>query len=78
AHSALHPDDRCEVSAECLVRADDEVDVRVRFLQIVRRQAFQDGEPVDEAVVDGERVLSWDEAIEREVGPGPFAIPAGR
>ena len=25
-----------------------DVDVRVRFLHVVRRQAFRDGEPVDE------------------------------
>jgi hypothetical protein len=77
AHSALHPDDRSEVLAECLVRGG-EVDVRVRFLQVVRRQALRDGEPVDEVTVGGERILSWDEATEREVGAGPFAIPAGR
>jgi hypothetical protein len=38
---------------------------------------MRDGEPVDEAIVDGERVLSWDEATEREIEPGAFAIPEG-
>jgi hypothetical protein len=78
AHAREHPDDRAEVRTECLVHGDGEVDVRVRFLHVVRRQAFDDGEPVDEVTVDGERVLSWDEAIEREVGPGPFEFPAAR
>jgi hypothetical protein len=77
AHSRLHPDDRSAVRAEVLVR-DGEVDVRVRFLQVVRRQVFQDGRPVDECTVDGARLLSWEEAREREVGPGPFVVPAGR
>jgi hypothetical protein len=33
---------------------------------------------VDEIVVDGERHISWEEATERELGPGPIAIPGGR
>jgi hypothetical protein len=49
------------------------VDVSVRFLQVVHRQALLDGEPVDAAG----GVLTWEEAVEREVGPGPFAIDAG-
>jgi hypothetical protein len=77
AHSAAHPDDRCEMRTECLVRGDEDVEVSARFLHVVRRQAMQDGEPVDEAMVDGERVLSWDEATEREIEPGAFAIPEG-
>jgi hypothetical protein len=50
----------------------------VRFLHVVERQV-QDaaGRPVDELVVDGERHLSWQEAVERELAPGPFAIAAG-
>jgi hypothetical protein len=55
------------------------VDVTVRFLHVVRRQVVDaDGEPVDELVADGERLVSWEEATERELPPGPFAIPAGR
>jgi hypothetical protein len=75
AWNAEHPDDRCVVRAECAWEGD--VDVRVRFLHVVRRQVEIGGEPVDEAVVDGERVLSWEEATEREVGPGPISIPGG-
>jgi hypothetical protein len=71
AWSAEHPDDRCEVRAD--VRFDGELGVRVRFLQVVRRQVLRDGEPVEEAA----GVLTWDEATEREVeGPGPFSIDA--
>jgi hypothetical protein len=73
--SAEHPDDRSIVRAECL--CEGELDVRVRFLQIVRRQVEVDGRRVDQAVVDGERHLSWEEAVEREVGPGPISIEAG-
>ena len=71
AWSARHPDDRWTLQAQVL--ADGEVDVRVRFLQVVHRQAMHDGVPVDAA---GD-VLTWDEATERELGPGPFSIPAG-
>jgi hypothetical protein len=33
--------------------------------------------PVDELEVDGERWVSWEEAVEREVAPGSIRIPAG-
>jgi hypothetical protein len=55
---------------ECLLEggAGTEIDVRVRFLQVVDRQAIgPTGEPVDELSVDGRRHLSWSEAVEREV-----------
>jgi hydrogenase maturation protease len=79
AHSALHPDDPSQMRAECLVRGGDdaEIDVRVRFLQVVRRQVERDGVPVDEASVGGERHLSWEEATEHEFGPGRISIAAG-
>jgi len=85
AHSSAHPDDRCAMVTECLLlgaqgtghRAQGTVDVSVRFLHVVRRQVFLDGGPVDEAAVGGERFLSWEEAVEREVGPGPVSVPAG-
>jgi hypothetical protein len=80
AWAAEHPDDRAVVRAECLVEgAAPSVDVRVRFLQVVRRDvARADGALVDELVAGGERWLAWDEAVERELGPGPIAIAAGR
>jgi hypothetical protein len=43
------------------------VSVTVRFLQVVRRQVMQGPRPVDELIVDGERLLSWEEAVEREL-----------
>lgn len=83
AHALAHPDDPSRMRTQCLVRsrrAGDapELDVRVRFLHVVRRQAIDaDGRPVDEVVAGGVRHLTWDEAIEREAGVGPIAIPAG-
>jgi len=85
AHSARHPDDRRAVRTECLLEAgpDAAVDVRVRFLHVVRRQVLRGRTPVGELDAGGERHVSWDEAVEREVivaGPGrePVAIAAGR
>src|SRR3954471_2327852 len=73
-----HPDDRSLMQAQVLVLGSPDVEVSVRFLHVVRRQILLDGEPVDELVVDGERHITWEEAIERELGPGPVAIPGGR
>jgi hypothetical protein len=74
AHSAAHPDDPHVLQAQVLLEGSDDVDVRVRFLHVVERSLVNaDGERVDE--LDGH--LAWDEATEREVGPGPFEIPAG-
>jgi hypothetical protein len=80
AWAAEHPDDRAVLRAECLVEgAAPSIDVRVRFLQVVRRDVMRaDGTLVDELVVDGERYLAWDEAVERDLGPGPVAIPVAR
>jgi hypothetical protein len=63
--------------------ADVEVEVRVRFLHVVERQVLKIGspsaapEPVEALEVDGERWVSWDEAVERELTPGPIRVPAG-
>jgi hypothetical protein len=74
AHTAAHPDDPCVLQAQVLLEGSDDVDVRVRFLHVVERSLVRaDGEGVDE--LDGH--LAWDEATEREVGPGPFEIPYG-
>jgi hypothetical protein len=70
AHSAAHPDDPSVMRTECLLEAGGgtEIDVRVRFLQVVDRQAIDAaGEPVGELSVDGRRHLSWSEAVEREL-----------
>jgi hypothetical protein len=74
AHTREHPDDPSVLQAQVLLEGSDDVDVRVRFLHVVERSLVRaDGERVDE--LDGH--LAWDEATEREVGPGPFEIPAG-
>jgi len=80
AHSHVHPDDPSTMQTEVLLAGDGEVDVTVRFLQVVQRTVFDaDGKPVDELIVDGERYSTWEEAVEREVrGPGVIAVPAGR
>ena len=78
AHSEAHPDDRWLMRTECLLRGGGEVDVRVRFLHVVRRRVHDGERFVDELTVDGVRHLAWDEAVEREVGPGTIAIPAGQ
>ena len=67
SHSERHPDDRCTLRTECLLEGDGNVTVDVRFLHVVARQVLRDGEPVDELVAGGERHLSWDEAVEREL-----------
>ncbi len=70
---------------------DARVEVRVRFLHVVRRQVLKIDrvgggsmdppeervEEVEELEVEGERFLSWEEAVEREAGPGPIRVPAG-
>jgi hypothetical protein len=80
AWSEEHPDDPWRLRTEVLVEGEAaRVEVQVRFLHVVRRQAHDgDGHPVDELVAGGERHLSWEEATERELSrPGPFRIEAG-
>jgi hypothetical protein len=62
--------DRAIMQTECLLEgpADATLDVRVRFLQVVRRNVQRaDGRSVDALESDGARHLAWDEAREREV-----------
>jgi hypothetical protein len=68
AHAERHPDDRAEARTQVLVEgpASATLDVELRFLHVVRRQAQHAGAPVDELVAGGERHLTWDEATERE------------
>lgn len=78
-------DDWSSMQAQVLLEgdADAEVEVQVRFLHVVVRQVLRirssasAPEPVDELEVDGERWVSWEEAIEREFAPGPIRVPAG-
>jgi hydrogenase maturation protease len=71
--------ERSVMRVECLLAADDDarVDVTVRFLQVVERGLERaDGERVSELVVDGQRYLAWDEAVEREIElRAPASIP---
>jgi hypothetical protein len=78
AWNAIHPDDRSVTQTQVLVEGDPSVEVTVRFLQVVRRQLMDGDQAVDELVVDGERLVSWEEATERELGPGPFEIAGGQ
>jgi hypothetical protein len=70
-------DDRSALQTQVLLEGDGEVDVVVRCLHVVRRQVLRDGTPVDELQDGGERWVSWDEAVERELAPGPIDVPAG-
>jgi hypothetical protein len=80
AHSREHPDDPAVMRTEVLLQGDDrtQLQVTVRFLHVVQRAvARRVGEelvPVDELVVDGERHLAWEEAVEREVRMGPRTL----
>jgi hypothetical protein len=66
AHTALHPDDAGLMRTQVRLQGGDphDVSVSVRFLQVVRRE-------------EDDEYAAWDEATEREFGPGPFAIAAG-
>jgi hypothetical protein len=95
-HSAIHPDDRPCMQTEVLLVAGERatIEVTVRFLQVVHRSVARrrgsELERVDELTVGGQRYLTWDEAVEREIAlpplsveklreerPVPIAIPAG-
>src|SRR5204863_7751618 len=54
---------------ECLLEAagDCRVEVAVRFLHLVERQLWRQGERMDELEIGGELHQSWEEAVEREV-----------
>jgi hydrogenase maturation protease len=81
--------DPCRIQTQCLVVGrEPEVEVRVRFLQVVERRPARrepDGSLtwLDELRVGEERVLAWDEAREREVvltrttPRQPIDVPAG-
>jgi hydrogenase maturation protease len=72
-------DDPWTMQTQCLLEADGavRVEVRVRFLQVVWRQLVDAaGNAVDELVAGGERHLTWEEAVEREVTLGPVAVDA--
>ena len=82
SHSRDHPDDPATMRTEVLVVASDSatVEVTVRFLQIVRRAAARrrgdELEELDELTVAGERYMTWEEAVEREIDVAPTALGA--
>ncbi|MGI8632445.1 MAG: hypothetical protein ACR2NA_07860 [Solirubrobacterales bacterium] len=63
------PEGPARLRTECLLEGDPaDVEVTARFLQVVDRAVQDpDGLPVDELTVDGERYLTWEEAVEREI-----------
>jgi hypothetical protein len=77
AHSAVHPDDRPAIQAECLLEAEEpHVEVTVRFLHVVARQVVDArGRSVDELEAGSARYTSWDEATERELEAAPGRTP---
>jgi hypothetical protein len=80
AHSEAREDDRWKFRTEVLVEGlpDARLEVGVRFLQIVRRDVCRRTgtalQRVDELSVGGERYLSWEEAVEREVTLAPHSF----
>jgi hypothetical protein len=74
------------MSLQCLLESPDDscgagsATVRLRFLQLqVRSVERLEGEnhlPVEELVVDGRSVLSWDEAVECEIPLPAYAVAA--
>jgi hypothetical protein len=76
--------DRSSVQAQVLLEgADARVEVAARCLQVVRRQVLRREprsgalRPVDELEAGGERLIGWDEAVERELALGSAQIAAG-
>jgi hypothetical protein len=70
-------DDRSALQTQVLLEGGGDVDVVVRCLHVVHRQVERDGLPVDEHEDGAERWVTWDEATERALRPGPFDIAAG-
>jgi len=63
-------DDPWTMQTQCLVEGggDRRIGVGLRFLHVVWRQAVDaDGREVDALEIEGERHLTWEEAVEREV-----------
>ena len=72
-----------EMQTECLVDAagDARIDVRVRFLQLQARiveaadEAADGGfAPVESLEVEGEEIVCWDEAVERQIDEADVSV----
>jgi hypothetical protein len=58
------------MQTECLMLGDasSRMEIRLRFLQVITRQALdRDGKPVDSLEVGGDLYQTWQEAMEREI-----------
>jgi hypothetical protein len=80
AHTAAHQDDPASMQTEVLVTGTGDVNVTVRFLQVIERTVLDGtGKPVDQLEIGGELYLTWQEAVEREIrGAGPINVAAGQ
>jgi hypothetical protein len=70
-------DDPWTMQTQCLVEGEPEarVTLGVRFLHVVWRQMVDSGgREVDELAIAGERHLTWEEAVEREVALAPAGL----
>jgi hypothetical protein len=78
AWTRAHEDDACWIEAQCLVEGDAaaRVSATLRCLHVVDRRVHDGARWVDELTVAGERHLAWEEAAEREVTVGPWALGA--
>jgi hypothetical protein len=79
AHAEGRPmgDDPWTMQTQCLIEGgpSTQVGVTVRFLHIVARQMVDpDGRDVDELTCGGERHLTWEEAVERELAVEPLPL----
>jgi hypothetical protein len=82
AHSRGREDDPWTMRTQCLLEVDApdaRVGVEVRFLHVVQRQVQRAAaggawEAVDELTVAGERHLTWEEAVERELATRALSV----
>src|ERR1700679_2580071 len=65
----------CVMQTECLVKgALASIEISVRFLQPMWRELMVDGALVPETEVDGKRMPTWQEAVEREVRAPEWSV----
>ena len=77
-HPRMHhaPGDAASLQAQVVMEAEQpaHIDVTVRFLQSVKRRLMQGHEEVDRVEVDGQSVLAWEEATERQIAMPGIAV----
>jgi hypothetical protein len=77
SHEKRHPDDPATMRTEVLAQANGQTQVSItgRFLQIAQRTVSDaNGARHDDLVVGGERYVSWEEAVEREIRTPPLNL----